>query len=439
MEEIPAQEEVISKNHPRIVNKFENKSGILKAFAIGIVVTGLLVAGKWGLEQTSFGHRLELLAYEFLQKRLSPFDPNNPLPVVVLDISKMKGGKDGTDTSRKQLLELVEALVMTEPRVIAVDVNFSPSRKGDLSGEDDFGFFDNLIKQKKKSNVPIYVGVTSEAVVSGDPELWLGAQEYNELSAFMDINDENTTKLPYSIKCGTAELNSFSGALVQNENEPDTAAAFFKPILKDLKMDEEKCGKNCSCNYLTVNYAKLEVIQAQSLPIITADAIKNAEEKFRDKIVIMGDAALDKSQDTFVVVGRKKPVSGVYLHASAAYTITGEPLFQFTDAGRILIDFSIAVFILFIVALIRWRNLNNKDFSPHKWQNTFIKLAVICVLVGGVLMIVFLRIIWLDFILVIAVLLLHDSVEKWIVIIWTYLVRRNPTKRPYSRSTGLIL
>lgn len=396
---------------------------VIRAFAVGLFATAVLVSGKVAMEHTAFGRRLELLAYEFLHRRLSPFDPSRPLPVVVLDTSGMKGGKDGAATSREELSKLIDSLLTAEPRGIAIDMNFSPSRKSGLDGEDDFEFFAGLKERGQRWGVPVFVGVSREAAGAGDAELWLGAREYGEMAAFMDINDEDTTRLPYSIKCGGDELFSFAAALARRVSRPHGPPAFFGPLLKDVKMEGERCGERCSCSYLLANYSKLEVIQAQSLPIITPDAVKNAEDKFHDRVVILGDGKLERAQDPFVVVSRNRPVPGVFLHAAAFYTLSDEPLYQFTHTGRIAVDFAIALLILSGLAVIQWRNLHNTQFSRHRLESIFITLAVVGVLVGGVLLIRFLHVVWLDFVLVVAALLLHPSAEKWVERVWAYVTR----------------
>lgn len=407
------------------------RRGVLSSFAIGLLATAFLVSAKVALEHTAFGQRLELLAYEFLHRRLSPFDPSRPLTVVVLDTSRMKGGKDDGTTSRANLSKLVDALLVAEPRAIVIDMDFSPSRESGLEGEDDFEFFDDLLEKKKRWGIPVFVGVSREAASAGDAELWLGGREYRELAAFMDVNDEDTTRLPYSIKCGEEELYSFSGALArQATNVPPPVA--FTSLVKGPVKEAERCGERCSCSYLLANYSKLETIQAQSLPIITPGAVENAADKFRGKVVVLGDGTLERSQDPFVVVGRSQPVSGVFLHAVAIYTLTDEPLYQFTHLGRVVVDFGIALLILSGIAVIHLCNLQNRGFSPHRTESLFIKLAVVSVLVGGVLMIRFLHIVWLDFVLVIAALLLHPSAERWVEGAWAYVKRRGAaaTKAP---------
>jgi hypothetical protein len=161
-----------------------------------------------------------------------------------------------------------------------------------------------------------------------------------------------------------------------------------------------------------VNYAKLEILQAQSLPIIRPEAIKDAEHKFRGKFVILGDGTLGRSQDTFGIQGRKRPVPGVYLHAAAMFTLVREPLYELKQNASLLIDCLIGFSIILIVTIIRWRELRRAQISHRKFEKIFLWLAVAIVLASGILMIQWFHIIWLDSTLVIFALLLHPTVAE---------------------------
>ena len=67
---------------------------IVRYILSGFAITALLVIITIGVEQTSWGHRAELFAFELLQGQLSPFNPEEQLPIVVVDISDIKESKD---------------------------------------------------------------------------------------------------------------------------------------------------------------------------------------------------------------------------------------------------------------------------------------------------------------------------------------------------------
>jgi len=73
---------------------------IVKYVLVGITITVLSIITELALEQSEAGHRTESLTYELLQGQLSSFNPNEPLPVVVVDICQLRGGKDDA-TSRE--------------------------------------------------------------------------------------------------------------------------------------------------------------------------------------------------------------------------------------------------------------------------------------------------------------------------------------------------
>jgi hypothetical protein len=65
----------------------------LKHIGIGLAATVLLVGLKVWFEHSPIGHRFEVQTYEFLQGQLSSSGIGK-LPVLVVDISKIPGGKD---------------------------------------------------------------------------------------------------------------------------------------------------------------------------------------------------------------------------------------------------------------------------------------------------------------------------------------------------------
>ena len=54
---------------------------------------------------------------------------------------------------------------------------------------------------------------------------------------------------------------------------------------------------------------------------------------FRNKIVLLGDANPDTSADKFIVPGEHEPIPGIYIHASAIYTLSQAPLYQLSCVG----------------------------------------------------------------------------------------------------------
>ena len=65
----------------------DSKSSIVKYVLLGFMLTAVLVGVKIGVEHTSWGHRLEQIAFEFWQGQLLPFNTDKNLPIVVVDIS----------------------------------------------------------------------------------------------------------------------------------------------------------------------------------------------------------------------------------------------------------------------------------------------------------------------------------------------------------------
>jgi hypothetical protein len=134
-------------------------------------------------------------------------------------------------------------------------------------------------------------------------------------------------------------------------------------------------------------------------------------------MIILGDAT--RFTDPFIVPGRERPIGGVYLEASAAYTLAIEPLYEFKHSVRLALDLVISVAIILGVAWMRYRHLKEGEkFHWHKWQSRFVYGTVAVVLVAGVLLVRGFGIMWLDFFLVVFALLLHPSVEGWVDRFW---------------------
>ena len=114
---------------------------ILKRSGFALLVTVFLMVLTGSLEHTSIGRGIEMWTFSFLQRLLSPFESKERLPILVVDISKIPGGKDQA-TSRDTLKEIVGAIVAQHPAVIGIDIDFSPDAGG-WKTDDDPEFFDS--------------------------------------------------------------------------------------------------------------------------------------------------------------------------------------------------------------------------------------------------------------------------------------------------------
>jgi hypothetical protein len=117
--------------------------------------------------------------------------------------------------------------------------------------------------------------------------------------------------------------------------------------------------------------------------------------------------------DVFVVPGKPSPYAGVLIHACAAYTLIRAPLYQLTPPGRALFDFLFASAIVLILALIRW-HYETRAGRPVAEIRLHVLLTIVTigiVVFGAVVLVNVTRLMWDDFILVVAALLLHGLLQ----------------------------
>ncbi|HEV7373964.1 MAG TPA: CHASE2 domain-containing protein [Pyrinomonadaceae bacterium] len=399
--------------------KDQNFKDLLRYIKHGLLVTVCLVLLKIYIEHLPIGHKLELLAGELLQDQLSAVDEDK-LPVVVVDISKMRGGKAGEATPRDQLKALTEAIAREHPRAIAIDIDFSPDGQGWIVDDDD-QFFDHCLWLKKMRGVPIFLGV--HRTMAEPAYVWLGAEEYQGLAVAL-IAYPDTTRLPLWMQVkGETRLPTLSTALAEAYRggrlpEPPKLIRWAIETRTERHADTDySSGPQLIMANALVNYSKLEAIKLSTLPIISPESIAESGRLFKDKMVIIGD--VDKATERYNVIGREETVPGVYLHACAAYTLVKEPLYELNQWVRIFLDFLISGLLIGSVAWFRYRH--HQDHHSQEWRNRrakFICWAVPIILLVGLSMVRLLGILWLDFILVVFALLLHPGAETRLESFW---------------------
>ena len=396
---------------------------------IALGLTALLIVAQALAQRTTWGHRIEVIAFELLQGQLSPFDPAEELPVVVVDISDIKN-KDSEVIDLERLTQVITAIAEQKPRAIGVDVVVtpeSPSENGSETEPDQktidanyFKFLDfchDTIKTKK--GVPIFLAVGQRTVEA--PTEWLGDAKYKELAATIIVPREDTNRMPIWFKADAdaEKLFSMSASLARASRRvhlPVGLAWAVESADEEFPGTQKKLKENMEYADALANYSKLEAIQQNKLLTISETSVREAAEKFRGRIVILGDATREKAVDTFVVAGRNEPVAGVYLHASAAYTFAREPMYEFKPVVRFLLDLMLSLTAIGWVGIARFRHLGDKRaFNWHKLQK---RLALGFLIGAGVLAILLVRItgiLWLDFLMVMLAMWIHPKIEERLV------------------------
>jgi CHASE2 domain-containing sensor protein len=401
-----------------------SKFVILEHLLFGFLIIGLLLSLKIIVERTSFGHRLELFVFEMLQGRLSPFDPEKELPIVVVDISKMEEDQGLKD--REKLHELVAAIAGHKPRAIAVDIVFSPENKKWRTGFDEI-FLDDCLKLRSKEGIPVFISVDSKMRL-GDPSAWLGRERFREMAVTISVYKYDGKRVPLWAreKPDGVPLPSMSYALAS------TGAKRPSPDYIDwaLEINGSLPGRvgtimdidnNVEIEYADalVNFSKLEAIYQTRLLNISAASVEEFGEKFADRIVLIGDGKKLGTFDAFSIPGRAETFPGVYLHAAAAYTLIEEPIYEFKWIVRLLWDVLFSAVILLIVAFARWKHrADEKGFDWRALERKLVWRSGFLILVAAVALVYFTHVLWLDFVFIVIALLSHGWFEHNLKLLW---------------------
>lgn len=417
----------------------------LQHLIIGSLAVLLLIGAKYLVGETRFGHWLNARGYEMLHSFLPNYDPQEDLPVVVLDISDLKRDPSGV-TPPRGLQEIVEALVESRAKAVAIDIDFSPRvdpqepLNTGARSEADEEFFEFLHEQRKKG-VPVFVGVYNIGVRS---ESWLGTEENKDLAADMTLfnKDSDSTEVRAWLQCpGSTRLNSISKALAEAYAPPPQPPLWMRGVLVNyedeenlkpsLENDKEKGGVSCLRAFTLVNYGKLELIQRLALQTPDRNSILGAKDvrghnRFQDKLVIIGNGQRDKATDSFVIISRNEPVLGVYVHAVAAYTLVADPVYKFKHGFAVLLDGLLGAFIIVGLFVVRMRGVASDGLSAHSWESLFIFISILLTLSLGFVLVKVCNVLWLDFLLVILALLLHSKVQNGLAYVSSRIFKTKP-------------
>ncbi len=384
--------------------------------AIGLFPILILLAGKLAFERTDPGRRLESYSYEVLQSYLPSFSPGEDMPVVVVDVGGLGGGREGQPTPQAKLEDVVGAIARQNPRAIALAMDFSPNVNGGWHNHDDWEVLEFCLDLKGKG-LPVFVGVDRRA--ESLPDEWLGDERYKPLAAGMRFQSPNAQRVILWVKPDDSPeaLPSISQALAERYRErlPEPPA-LLAPMLEKIEgyehETERRDGSDFTYTKALVNYSILEAIEGTSLAASSGDTIEDNKWRFRDKLVIVGLIRGSEDKITVPVRGTATSVPGVLLHASATYTLARSPLFEFTRGSRILLALLPQLACLAVVGFLRYRNRGNAeyDWSKKEWLAAVVTACL--VFVGGIILIRYLGVMWFDFLIVVIALLLHPLINQ---------------------------
>jgi CHASE2 domain-containing sensor protein len=393
---------------------------LVKRLTTGMIVTFVLVGITALFERTYLAHRIETLAYEVLQAPLNSSDTSAPLPIQVVDISAIPGGKD-RPTPRKQLEEMINAIAAQHPKAIGVDIDFGPEADG-WKVDDDPQFFDFCLSLKQDKQVPVFLAIHSsrEQPASG----WLGLPKYKELAAAGVVDALDTRRLPRWIQArdvpdrlatmGAALATAYRPMLpnpyewLRRTVEQTTEGT---PGIERIGEDQMRFG------LALVNYNKLNQIRNETLSTISATSIAETRDRFTGKMVLLGDAT--HFEDSFNIPGHQETVPGVDLIACAAYTLAVEPLFEFNTTTRLALDFFFAILLILSVEVVWYLSVRQRPGARfYRRKNVVVLTGSLLVFFLGLFTVAWLHIMWFDFPMVILASLIHPTLEHWLSGLW---------------------
>jgi CHASE2 domain-containing sensor protein len=400
---------------------------------IGALFIVIVLGVKHVIEHTTFGEQMKVLGYNFLQTRLSSESP----PVTIVNITKLPpetvdiGGEKVTATSRKSLEQMIEAIAEHHPKAIGVDIDFSPD-EGNYILPTDPDFFQFCLDLQEKKDVPVFLGVNR--TIANPAAEWLGDKKFEPLAANILIPRDSRRMLNV-LRVGDGKVKGYKpsrsmSALLADaygEGEISAVGQWIHGLLIHFnlvkKFSNEELDSDLSVKDFLVDYGSLASLESERIKKIDHVDLKDSRNRktFENRIVLIGDATLGEAADTFVVPVRNEPVPGIFLHASAAYTLIKAPLYDLTEAGHILLDILLAGIVLLGVVLIKYRynDAEQRDVAAKKWRGRLTLLIVLAAVVVGVVFVRITRIMWDDFFLALLLLVFHPSIEHHAETLWT--------------------
>ena len=410
---VPASPSTTPTTHP-------GGTRILHDFVIGVLFTLVLLGLKALFELTPPGEQLDLAGYNLAQRLLGVGRSDVELPVVVLDISDIQPlpipGSNGKETAtpRDELQNLIARIVQRSPKAIGIDIDFSLDEHGMPITPADPKFFQFCLDQLPQHGVPVFLGVDRQQ--TQPPEDWFGDLVFSRLGVNLNIPSGPKQKLAGSIRIGAkgAQLHSMSEALAVAYNNAIGGVPWgFNWAVESYS--EKKLGKDVYFGLFPADFSQLKRFRDKVLEpkdfLVGTERAKIAN----GKMVLLGDATWEQAPDKFSVSTEPESVPGVFLHASAAYTLASAPLREFRWQGRVAIDLLFSLAVIGGLACIRlhYRSRTERSVATHRVQGGLTFLVVLLMIVIGFCMIRFWRILWTDFFLVFAALVAHPSVERY--------------------------
>jgi CHASE2 domain-containing sensor protein len=394
---------------PRVKGQDEPRSAqvpsLLHEIATVVALIVLAVALEEAIEHMPFARHLAFASYRFFQEGVT----SERTPVAIVDISDLQ--LENGRTSRGRLQELLLAVVRHGPKVVGVDIDFSPEERRPLDLRDK-EFFEFCLRLERATGVPIVLGV--DRTTGAPASEWLGAEDYKSLAATMRIPND-TRRIPHSIAGSGASLRSLSAALANAHGRSAAPSAMRlmerAGLIRQFSLREDRGAR---FEEFLVDYSTL----GSHFPVRTVSPVVLGDRAFRKpfegNIVLLGD--VESARDMFPVANGDKAHAGVTLHASAAATLVNGPLYEVTRFGRVILSALLISAVLGPVLAVRARarTLRKRFWISGKLQGTLVVTLTVAAILSCGWIVRATHIIWDGFFLAFFVLAFHQPVEDFL-------------------------
>ena len=396
----------------------------LRYVVSGLVLTMILICLELLFENfTIVGQEFRLTGYRLIQHRLSSA-LSGPLPVTVVDISdlepKLVAGTDSKATPRRELQQMLGIISDQSPSAIGIDIDFSPDKNGWIDPVHDPQFFETCLTLKSPSDrhIPVYLGVNRSQILG--PDYWLGNERYEPLAASIIIPRDARTmvtelQIPGSPKPLLSLATRLAAAYRGQQSIPFWAR--WGQSLGLLESLSQSDLQGVHVKELMIDYAPRFLLQKEKIRYGQLQSLgaDQARERLFHKIVVVGAAELDKTNDVFSVMD--EPTPGPIIIACAAYTLVqSAPLYELTLAGNILTSLALSAVVFFLVGGL-WYSQPGKRLDVERLRAVCTLLVAAAVLLAGVLFVRHTHVAWDGFVIVLLALALcrqFESVIEWL-------------------------
>jgi CHASE2 domain-containing sensor protein len=387
-------------------------------------VTIVLLGIKLFLERFSFEKQAEYETRAYMLRLLPSFRESGP-DALVLDVSHLPGGTREPAklrrvvTPRDDLRALLDALVELSPAAIGIDIDFSGDSHGWLDA-DDPSFFDHCLELNRR--VPIRLGV-ARSIPSSNGD-WLVSPLYSELAAAIYVTDSDSGEMPISVgikgshiriltlgaSLAAAAMSSAWDPLALKAGELGTQSWLFEKTIErssrqppySLVLDSVEAP---------VNFSVVRQLTREYIPKVRPDDLGRYASRITGRIIIVGD--VENAHDVYPIPGDRTNRSGVFLHAAQAHSFTSEPIYVFSHNFRILIDVALPLLVMSCILAARYLMRDGNPAARDAVESRIVAIAALAVVLLAISLAYYLRVFWLDFLVVLIFLYVHRPLEHW--------------------------